>query len=90
MKSIIKTLTVITLMTVLLLAYTYLQLELNRAGTLINLLENQLRDLEDLERLLRLESTYLASPANIDRRARQELGMRSPELNQIVFPGTQR
>ena len=38
-----------------------------------------------LERQLRLEASYLASPQRVEQRAIEELGMQSPDLEQMVF-----
>jgi cell division protein FtsL len=58
-----------------LLAYTGIHLEVTRTGYRI----------DKLERELRLEAAYLASPTQIEKRAVAELGMQSPALEQVVF-----
>ena len=68
-----------------LLAYTWIHLEVLRTGYAIDRLERQLTDLTQKERQLLLESSYLASPSHIERRAVQELGMQPPALEQVVF-----
>ncbi|HVT61320.1 MAG TPA: cell division protein FtsL [Thermoanaerobaculia bacterium] len=68
-----------------LLAYTWLHLEALRTGYRIDTLERQLRDLSQIERQLRLEASYLASPQQIEQRAVRELGMRPPALEQVIF-----
>jgi cell division protein FtsL len=68
-----------------LLAYTWIHLEVTRTGYRINDLERQLTEREREERQLRLEASYLAGPSQIERRAVEELGMRAPTLEQVVF-----
>jgi cell division protein FtsL len=68
-----------------LLVYTWTHLEVLRAGYRIDALERQLADLNQTERQLRLEASYLASPSQIEQRATKELGMRPPELDQVIF-----
>ncbi|RPH53184.1 hypothetical protein EHM82_08825 [bacterium] len=68
-----------------LLAYTWIHLEVLRTGYRIDTLEKELTRLTREERELRLESTYLASPPQIERRATDELGMQAPALEQVVF-----
>ena len=70
---------------VALLGYTWLHLELLGSGYRIEALEQQLQELERRQRHLRLEAAYLASPQRIEGRATSELGMRPPELSQLVF-----
>jgi cell division protein FtsL len=67
------------------LGYTWLHLELLGSGYRIEALEQQLNELERRQRHLRLEAAYLASPQRIESRATGELGMRAPELSQLVF-----
>ena len=68
-----------------LLSYTWLQVELLASGYRAGELEQRLHGLERIERELRLEASYLASPQRIERRATEELGMRPPTLEQMVF-----
>jgi cell division protein FtsL len=68
-----------------LLAYTWIHLEVTRTGYHIDELETELTRLTREERQLRLESAYLASPSQIQRRAAEELGMQAPALEQVVF-----
>jgi cell division protein FtsL len=70
-----------------LLAYTWIHLEVTRAGYRINTLEKELAELERTERQLRLKAANLASPSQIERRAVRELGMQPPTLEQVVFWG---
>jgi cell division protein FtsL len=68
-----------------LLAYTWIHLEVLRTGYQIDRLERELTELSKKERQLLLESSYLASPSQIERRAVRELGMQPPALEQVVF-----
>lgn len=68
-----------------LLGYTWIHLEVVRTGYRIDELERQLVDLTRSERQLRLESSYLANPHQVERRATEELGMQAPTLDQVVF-----
>lgn len=70
-----------------LLAYTWIHLEVTRAGYRINELEKELDERQREERQLRLEASYLASPSQIERRAVGELKMQPPALEQVVFWG---
>jgi hypothetical protein len=68
-----------------LLAYTWVHLEVTRTGYRIDRLERELSDRTREERQLRLDAAYLASPAQIERRAVRELGLQPPALEQVVF-----
>ena len=68
-----------------LLAYTWLHLQMLGSGYRVEALEQNLADLERIERHLRLEASYLSSPQRVETRATQELGMRAPELGQLLF-----
>ncbi len=68
-----------------LLAYTWMHLEVLDTGYRIVDLERRLRDLAQEERRLQLESAYLASPPRIEERAVKELGMKGPEMDQVIF-----
>lgn len=70
---------------VALLGYTWLHLEVLGSGYRIEAHEQRLQELRRRERHLRLEEAYLASPQRIEGRATGELGMRPPELSQLVF-----
>jgi cell division protein FtsL len=67
-----------------LLAYTWIHLEVMRIGYRIDRLERELEELNQLERQLRLEAAYLASPQRVAARAVHELGMRRPRVEQVV------
>jgi cell division protein FtsL len=68
-----------------LLAYTWVHLEVTRTGYRIDRLERELSERTREERQLRLDAAYLASPAQIERRAVRELGLQPPALEQVVF-----
>lgn len=68
-----------------LLAYTWIHLQITEVGYRVERLEQRLHTLRQEERRLRLESTYLAHPERLERRARDELGMRPPHLEDTVF-----
>ena len=61
------------------------QVALTRSQLRAAHLERQLEDLVDREHQLRMQAAYLESPAEIGRRAREELGMRAPDGRQIDF-----
>jgi cell division protein FtsL len=66
-------------------AFTWTHLQVLDAGYRIAELEGHRHELDRRESRLRLEAAYLASPSLIERRARAELGMRPPALDQLVF-----
>jgi cell division protein FtsL len=68
-----------------LIGYTWLHMELLASGYRIEGLEQRLHELRRRERHLRLEEAHLASPERVERWATEELGMRPPELPQLVF-----
>lgn len=68
-----------------LLAYTWIHLEMTRTGYRIDKLERELTEQTQKERQLRLEAAWLASPAQVERRAVDELHMQPPALEQVVF-----
>jgi cell division protein FtsL len=68
-----------------LVAYTWLQLETLRVGYRIEALERRAHKLEQVERQLRLEQAYLAEPRRVAERARRELGLAEPAVEQVVF-----
>lgn len=72
---------------VALLAYTWVHLEVVRTGYRIDALERRLHSASQVERQLRLEASYLASPERVARRAADELGMRAPEPVELVRLG---
>jgi len=68
-----------------LLAYTWIHIEILRTGYLVTELEQALEVLLEEERRYRLEASLLTRPEGIEARAREELGMVSPSLQQTVF-----
>jgi cell division protein FtsL len=66
-------------------AFTWVHLQVLDAGYRIDRLEHELHALERQESRLRLEASYLSNPKRIERRAREELGMRPPAVDQLVF-----
>ena len=68
-----------------LLSYTWVHLEALRTGYRIDTLERQLHELSQLERRQRLEAAYLANPQRLAERARKELGMGAPSIDQVLF-----
>jgi cell division protein FtsL len=68
-----------------LLIYTWVHLEVLAAGYRVEELERQLHGLDQAERRLRLEASYLAAPERVERQATGELGMVAPTLDQVVF-----
>lgn len=66
-------------------AFTWVHLQVLDAGYRIEELEGRLHDLGREESRLRLEAAYLAGPNVVERRARRELGMRPPVLDELVF-----
>lgn len=71
-------------------AFTWVHLQVLDAGYRIDRLEHELHALERDESRLRLEAAYLSNPKRIERRARRELDMRPPEVDQLVFVETAR
>lgn len=68
-----------------LVSYVWVHVELLRTGYRVDKLESELEAGRRLERELLLEANYLARPARIESRAAEELQMRVPELEQLVF-----
>lgn len=68
-----------------LLIYTWVHLEVLGTGYRIEEMERRLHVLQQDERRLRLEASYLAAPERIERRAVEELGLRAPLVDQVVF-----
>ncbi len=68
-----------------LLLYTWLQLETLRTGYRTEELERRVHRLEQVERQLRLEAAHLAQPRRIAERARRELGLAEPDVEQVLF-----
>ena len=68
-----------------LLAYTWVHIEILRTGYRINRHEKELHQLLEEERRRSLEASYLAHPERIYERARADLGMREPTIDQTLF-----
>ena len=68
-----------------LLAYTWMHVEILRAGYAATGLEQQLERLMEEERRHRLELSRATRPERIEVRARDELGMAPPVLDQTLF-----
>ena len=71
--------------TLLLIFYSWIHLDLLRTGYRIDTLERRLHALEQEERHLRLQIAEQASPSRIEQRARDELGMEVPGLENLIF-----
>jgi len=67
------------------LAFVWLHLEVMRLGYGIHALELRLETLTQTERQLRLEASYLASPGRIESLASEQLNMRAPHLDQVIY-----
>ena len=68
-----------------LLGYTWVHLELLGSGYRVEGLEQRLHELERRQRHLRLEEAYLSNPQRVETHALRELGMKPPELGQLLF-----
>lgn len=68
-----------------LLAYTWVHIEILRTGYRIDDLEKRLHQLQEEERRWLLKTASLTHPEVVARRARQELGMQAPSLDQTLF-----
>ena len=66
-------------------AFTWIHLQVLDAGYRIDRLERSLHDLKRRESSLRLEAAYLSNPKLIERRAVDELDMRPPTVDQVLF-----
>jgi cell division protein FtsL len=65
--------------------YTWLQLETLRVAYRIESLERETHQLAQTERQLRLEAAYLSSPEQIAQRAKEQLGLTEPTVDQVLF-----
>lgn len=68
-----------------LLAYTSIRVEILDCGYRVADLERQLHRLEQVQRYRRLAVSRLSGPGNVEERARRELGMDYPTLEQTAF-----
>ncbi len=84
-KELVMVLVVVASLGIGLLAYTWIHLQVLATGYRIEELEQSLRVLTREERELRLRASYLESPQMVEERATQELGLRPPEIDQVIF-----
>ena len=63
----------------------WIQIEVVRAGYLIHELERRVHGVQQYEKQLRVEASYLASPARVESRAADSLGMEAASIDQLVF-----
>ena len=68
-----------------LFAYTWVHLEVLRAGARIERQERAVQELNQKRIGLELEAARLTNPDRVAREAQLRLGMRPAELNQLVF-----
>lgn len=68
-----------------LLAYTWIHTEITQVGYRVSDLEERLHELRQEERRLRLEVARKTHPRLVEERARSELGMRPPRVEQTFF-----
>ncbi len=85
LRDLVKVVLVLAPVALALTGFTWIHLQVLDAGYHIDTLERRLHDLERKESRMRLESSYLSNPDLIERRAREELGMRPPTVDQLVF-----
>ncbi len=68
-----------------LITYTWVHTEVIATGYHIRELENRLEEEGRRLERLRLEASYLASPAVVEERAALELGMERPRVDRVLF-----
>ncbi len=68
-----------------LLAYTWVHVETLRTGYRADELERRLQRLLEAERKWRLEAAFAAHPERLGARARREIEMTAPNLEQTLF-----
>lgn len=85
LRDLAKVVLVLAPVALALTAFTWIHLQVLDAGYQIDRLERQLHDLKRQESQLRLEAAYLSNPTLIERRAVEELGMRPPTVDQMLF-----
>lgn len=68
-----------------LITYTWVHTEVIGTGYHIRELENLLEVEQRRLEQLRLEASYLASPAVVEQRAGEELGMERPRVERVLF-----
>lgn len=84
-REVVRFLLVVGPVAAALVVCTWVHMEVSRTGYRIGAIERELDRLVQEERRLRLEASYLADPARLEMRAREELGMAVPSLEQMVF-----
>jgi len=84
-REVVRFLLVVGPVAAALVVCTWVHMEIARTGYRIGTIERELDRLVQDERRLRLEASYLADPARLESRARAELGMSVPALEQMVF-----
>lgn len=68
--------------------FTWLRLQVLDTGYAIGKKESELHELLRRESQLRVEASYLASPALVEQKAIEDFGMAPPEPGQVLFyPG---
>lgn len=85
LRELMSVVLIILPLAVALLATIWIHLEVLGVGYRIDALEDRLDLVSRGEQQLRLEAAYLASPDRIERLAIEELGMRAPSLDSLVF-----
>lgn len=68
-----------------LFAYTRVHLQSLEVGYRIGELERRLVEVTETERRLRAEASRLGSPERLERLATEELGLRAPTIDQVIF-----
>ncbi len=68
-----------------LLADIWIHMRVIQTGYRLQQLERTLHELERVERRLRLEASYLASPQRVEALAIDQLGMTEPTPEQLLF-----
>ncbi len=84
-RELLSVLAVVLLLGGGLLAYTWVHVEILRTGYRVDGYEKQLHELLEEERRRRLEVSVLTRPGRLEERARRELGLRTPTLEQTRF-----
>ncbi len=68
-----------------LIGYTSIRLEVVRIGARIDGIERTLGELRNTERRLLLDTSRLRSPGRVERYAGENLGLRPPVIDQLIF-----
>lgn len=63
----------------------WMRIEINRSGRAIGQLQNEVEIKEARNQYLKLEISRLSSPENIERLAREKLGMTSQEPSKVIL-----